>query len=347
MDQLGPIGTNLDQLGPIDAQRSYPRLPSVDLKKNIMSLQKAQKAKIDAAIASNNEPRFINRTGRLILPTGGKNYVSLATSDSKLTPQGKYFFEKTGKTPPVNQQVIREGAKEYIMVNGKRKMIRSWSAEESDFKYTKIGKGFFKNTLEEFLVHIPVVINGRNKKTGRAYQRFGHLPHLALEGLQELKVPVHLSQSEKDAKIKQMVLDGINTENIFEVSDEKYALWDEGTWRISKLETRTLNGEPQATAVINRPLQAGQRIYSFSHLHKSWAFSDASFEDSKNCVCHQLSTQLGISCDEIAEFMDTCQEKLYADDTDVYGHQHWSKLGITAAMIIEFAKSLSFSCHIM
>ena len=110
-----------------------PRRRHVDELK--MSLQKN---KVDAAIAINNEPRIVPRSGRMVLRSG-RGYVTLATNNSKLTPSGRYYFETTGKSPPVggfdsNQKLIREKEKEYIMMgNGKRRLVRQYDPARGFF----------------------------------------------------------------------------------------------------------------------------------------------------------------------------------------------------------------------
>ena len=49
---------------------------------------------------------------------------------------------------------------------------------DGDYKYTQMGRAYFEARGEhaEYIVHIPVKITGRNTKTGRRYERLGHLP---------------------------------------------------------------------------------------------------------------------------------------------------------------------------
>ena len=309
-----------------------------------------QKARIDELIAGIVQPKFVDRSGRLILKSG-RSWITLA-KDKKLTKGGKYFYEKTGKDPPplgfdLEQTLKREKNKEYINVNGKRRLARSYDATTDTMKYTKMGVSFFKARGEttEYMVHIPVTIKGKNRKTGSAYERRGHLPHQALD-MGQLKVPIYLSKEEQIEKVKQMILDNIDKESVLEVSDEKYAYDAQGAWRISTLITRAQEDSIDESVILNRPLQG--TVKNYSHFFKPWNFSPEAFEETEqNCVIHQLSRQLGFCEEEIGERMTKIQAKLYSQNSEVYKGCSWQEKGITAFMLLEYAKEIGFSCHLL
>ena len=204
--------------------------------------------KVDGLIQSGVEPTQVARSGRLILRGAGKSSVTLADARGKLTEAGRHYFESTGKAKPrvgFDEAIPleRSGGREYIKYrDGSLKLARTWNPGKSDFVYTRLGKRYFelRGEVEEYVVHLPVVIDGRNKKTGAAYQRFGHLPHSAISGLGTIKIPK--GEKDKHARLRESILSGIDAENLLELSDEKYRLQVDGNWRISKLTTKVAEG---------------------------------------------------------------------------------------------------------
>ena len=288
----------------------------------------------------------VKRSGSVILRGESKR---LKLSDgAKLTPAGKYYFKKqgvewTGGFDP-ERPLKREGGKEFVVYrDGTQRLARTLRG--GDFSYTRIGKQYFKarGEHEEFIVSIPVKIQGRGRN-GRRYERFGHLPHMAISGLASLKVPVYLSEQEKHEQLKKQVLDGADANNLLEVSNESYSLHD-GEWKVSKLTTKKAeDGELVTEAVLDRPLQAVQPKH-YSHLPHPDLFHPSALEESSNCVCHQLASQLEIAEAAIRDEMDELQMELY-DGTDVF-EGHWSKQGVTAQMLIAYCKKVGASVHIM
>ena len=260
----------------------------------------------------------VKRSGSVILRGESKR---LKLSDgAKLTPAGKYYFKKqgvewTGGFDP-ERPLKREGGKEFVVYrDGTQRLARTLRG--GDFSYTRIGKQYFKarGEHEEFIVSIPVKIQGRGRN-GRRYERFGHLPHMAISGLASLKVPIYLSEQEKHEQLKKQVLDGADANNLLEVSNESYSLHD-GEWKVSKLTTKKAeDGELVTEAVLDRPLQAVQPKH-YSHLPHPDLFHPSALEESSNCVCHQLASQLEIAEAAIRDEMDELQMELY-DGTDVF-----------------------------
>ena len=310
-----------------------------------------QKRNIDAAILAGHPPAMKPRSHKLILPTGhGKGFITLTNQLGKITPQGEYYYTETGQTAPTHgfdhsAPLIRRGNNEYInFLNGNRKLARSWDSAKGDYVYTKAGKLYFETSTEEFIVSIPVLIHGENKK---AYTRSGQIWHTALE-IGDLKVPVSLPTAEKHSKIKQHILDWINDQgtSIYTDSGEEYVYDPEGRWDISTLSTAVESSEPVVKAVLNRPLQ--DYSLNYSHLYEPSSICDAAFEDSGgDCVCYQLSRQTEYTLDEIHKDMDAIQMELYSGEEDPFDGEHWKTRGCTSAMLLKWAELKETVCHIM
>ena len=316
--------------------------------------------RIDDGIAAGVEPTVVARSGRIVLKAPGGT-VGLASAAGKLTNAGKRYYEKTGKERPnagydPSRGLDRDGAKEYVAFrDGSRRLARTWDPSTNDFLYTKLGKSFFaaRGEVEEFVVHIPVRIFGTNKKTGKKYERTGHLPHQALTGNATINLPKGLSQAEKDSRLKAWVMRDM-AEILLEVSDEQHKYHADGAWRISQLTTRTAeDNQISVNAVMNRPLQHGKPEH-FSHLSNSWAFDPSAFDETDgNCVVHQLCCQLELDKSGVNELMEELQNELYGDATgtcggdDIFEGCHWSLKGCTARMLVEFCKRMGKNCHIL
>ena len=119
--------------------------------KKTAEMKPSVRAALDAAIEAGTEPKQNRRqSGRLMLHLGNRKYLTLADSRGKLSANGRYFFSKSGREPPVsgfdpNTKVIKRGPTEFIrMLNGEEKQIRRWDAGKSDFNYTQLGCEYFK-----------------------------------------------------------------------------------------------------------------------------------------------------------------------------------------------------------
>ena len=295
------------------------------------------------------EPETIARSGRTVLRAEGKS-ITLAGADQRLTDAGKYFYRQTGKTfdrlfdssLPLERDI--GSGKEFVkMRNGKTRLARSWDAGVSDFKYTQLGKNYFKSrgSTEEWVLHIPVRITGRNSK-GVMYTRMGVVPHSSVIA-EPLKVPLAMSREEKHEALKAMVLEQVNQEALLEVSDESYRYDNAGAWQFSKLTTRVVDGEVTTDVVLRRPLSSATPL-SMSFL--SYECDLSALEPSDNCVVHQLCAQFGVDKLQTEELMTEIQSEVHKVN-DPYDGQHWSLKGITATMLLEWCRRTRRNAYIL
>ena len=240
------------------------------------------------------------RSGGQVLKHEGKS-TRIADPFGRLTRLGKVFFERTGKEAntgayDIRRELLREGPREYVVLrDGKtKKLARTWSPS-GNFRYTKLGRQWFGRRKEttEMVVGIPVTVRGRNKKSNAEYTRQGMLPHSALPGLGQLRVGTDLTREEQEKQAKDQVMAAIdNTEALIEVSEETYELRG-GTWRISRLTTKVAeDGDIVTEAVLNRPLSDG-KPYSLSTLWHPEGLHPCCYDETDNCVPHQVSILLG------------------------------------------------------
>ena len=119
----------------------------------------------------------------LNLRRGPGAYALLSCADGQLTWAGQRYYSHLGLRPPskdfdYNQPLIREGPNDYILLrNGQKKLVRS--LQGGNRRLTKLGKGFFRDKYYEYLVHVPVIIRGRQRSgrnAGAGYERRDWLP---------------------------------------------------------------------------------------------------------------------------------------------------------------------------
>ena len=277
-------------------------------------------------------------SGSHVLHTPDSKDIRLVTPAGKLTQAGTHYYEKTGTTPPSGlfdpqRPLLREKDKEFVVLrNGKRRLARTYDPVQDDYRYTRIGKQYFANTREEYLLSLPVKISGRNKRTGAPYERTGFLPSDAL-GLPKLQVDVTLTQDQKDEKLKKQVLDQIDPENLLTVSDETFSL-RETNWLISKLTTRNIEGELSTSTVLNREL-AAETPFAFSHLMFPADFHPSTFETSQNCVLHQLTEIFQINESVLKDHLEDIARDLYGE------------VKYTANLIAEWCRKTDRSIHVV
>ena len=135
------------------------------------------------------------KSGSLVLKYSGAQ-ISLTNPAGKLTLLGKSYNKKTNWEPPQSgydqdQNFTRVGDREFVVFrDGTRKLARRYDAGSNDFVYTRLGKSFMnqRKTLQEYVLSLPIIVSGKNKRTGASYSRIGYLPHQAL-GVNNLRPP--------------------------------------------------------------------------------------------------------------------------------------------------------------
>ncbi len=140
-----------------------------------MPLTAEQRRQIDVAITAERRPQR-GTSNRTTIATGagapGSNrYFVLADAAGKLTDAGRHYYERSGERPPKatydrNQALVTRGANDYIVArNGREQLVRSLQADGTN-QITRLGRDFFKDKHTEYIVHVPVIIEGRRAKGG-------------------------------------------------------------------------------------------------------------------------------------------------------------------------------------
>jgi len=176
-------------------------------------------------------------SGSLVL-RAGRRYVTLVKADGTKTEAGGIYEERSGQTLPsggaFNPQTraYREGNTEYIRDRaGKERVTRRWDPATNEHRFTALGRAYYASKRSQYVVHVPVVIEGR-RKNGSTYTVRSHLPTESM-GLPGPSLPQNLSQRQRDQRAKAAVLRHIRAQRegvLYEFSDERWSYDESGTW---------------------------------------------------------------------------------------------------------------------
>ena len=133
----------------------------------------------------------------------------LADALGGATAAGEYYYERSGQSRPAsgidrNQPLIHRGGGDYLQAaNGKQRLVRTLRPDGSTV-LTALGRSYFKDKVSEYVVHIPVLIQG-TRANGNNYTRTSTIPIDQL-GLGRQLSSQGLSPSERVAEVKRRVL---------------------------------------------------------------------------------------------------------------------------------------------
>ena len=119
------------------------------------------KAAIDAAVASNQQPRAPKAARGLVLSIPGGRARKIMDTKGNLTPAGKYFYEKTSQQAPnrgfdFNQEPTRRGNRvQASLLDGQRATVRTWDGVQRKWRFTKAGQEFYKDSEDRYVVTFP------------------------------------------------------------------------------------------------------------------------------------------------------------------------------------------------
>ena len=281
-------------------------------------LTDARRQEIRTAIRAERQPAR-GASNRTILATGaGRNrqrnkYVVLADGAGKLTEAGRFYYEATGAEKPraafdVNQELMSRGGNDYIRTRDRREALVRSLRPDGTTQITQLGRAFFRTRHREYVVHVPVTINGSPQEWEKDHDREDWLPFhkLGISGIMENE---QYTEAQAHARVKSRVLGelGLRTQGgtavglraqsgetvLLEVSGETYTYDRNREWQISSMSTEAgRDGEAVVDVAIRQPM-AGLRSCA-AHLPYPDQILPEAFEehDDKLCVCRQLAALL-------------------------------------------------------
>ena len=149
-----------------------------------MSLNSERKGAIRTAIAAGTVPnrgRSNQTTLRLNQNPGRSSYTVLARADGSLTQSGEFFYGEADSSQPrptsqfdYNTPLLKRGPNDYIRTKNGEALVRSLKADGS-VTLTRLGRQYFKRKSTEFVVSVPVIVTGTNRR-GQTVNRTTSLP---------------------------------------------------------------------------------------------------------------------------------------------------------------------------
>ena len=202
-----------------------------------MSLSQDKKNAINVAVTAGNLPkrgRSNQLTLRLKRNPEKSSYVVLARADGTLTKAGEHYYGTNPSQPRPSSQfdyntpLIKRGGNDYIRTkDGKESLVRSLKSD-GKIVMTRIGMQYFKRKTTEYVVSVPVIVSGTNKR-GQTVDRKTFLP-TDLLGTGQILISDMLTEAQKIDRVKSYAVIelGLQTQNgrtlLMEISDETLAM---------------------------------------------------------------------------------------------------------------------------
>lgn len=272
--------------------------------------------------------------------------IALVDGRGNKTPAGRYWEQISKESLPeggfLQQTASREGNTETIKLrDGGRGITRRWDTA-GEWKFTALGKAYYRTLRRNYVVQVPVVIKG-SRKDGATYSRKSHMPMTKM-GLKPVQVPLHLTLEQRRAYVKREIEKQMKktTKPIYEASDEAWWFDDDGSWAVNE-ETVGVDpdtGKGEAHAILDRRVRGaplGTTGLPFADCICEEAYAEA---QDNLCAPRQMARILKLDVGCICEGLSEISQKLY-------GTEHWEEQGCTPRMVLEYCKKYNLGCICM
>ena len=128
-------------------------------------------------------------------------------SSSGLTEAGEYYYATTAQRAPTAgidyaQQPERRGNRATVkLLDGRKAVVRSWDPVRSQWRYTKLGRYFYKDAMDSYAVTFPVkemhIVDGEV-----VWEKDTVLKSAAVDA-GETKLPTLMPEAEQLAEVKR------------------------------------------------------------------------------------------------------------------------------------------------
>ena len=137
-----------------------------------MSLTQKRTRELDELFARRGNPKRVKTSEAYYFPDGARR-VMLSKPDGTLTAAGVHYEQRVGPLPTsfaADKIPEREANTEYITLqNGKRAITRQFDPATGEYTFTDTGRRYYRNIRRNYVVQVPVVIDGR-RKDGSTYR---------------------------------------------------------------------------------------------------------------------------------------------------------------------------------
>ena len=273
--------------------------------------------------ANNNVQPYYAASGDLMLrTTGGRRKLM---QGNKATPLGKLFFDTTGQPIPRGYNLgavpYRIGRTELIATQTGDRMTRRWNPISSSWNYSELGKLYYNVSRQEVTIHLPITVYGQRANGKGEYTFQGHMP-ITNDNVDSIYRP----NGDMEA-LKQLVLAEFQDNElyqgkriVYEASEEIWVYNDEGSWRISTMNTNPSEGDPETAVLLQRPLGVLK-----TRLDHDLVIPEAlEIRNDFACVPRQMAVVLEKPFEQICKEFDKIQP-------------YWRDKGITSESILKYA----------
>ena len=163
-------------------------------------------ARIDAFVAAGLPTR--TTSAGAVIARNGARFQTLVDASGERTAAGRYFEQASAQDLPVGgfdtSPPMRSGDTEYVTTrSGEQRATRRWDPTSQEYRFTAVGKSYYKRLKRNYVVQVPVRVTG-TRKDGSQYHIRSTLP-IAKLGIDRVELPLNLTISQRTERIKQIV----------------------------------------------------------------------------------------------------------------------------------------------
>jgi hypothetical protein len=196
-----------------------------------------------------------------------------------LTPAGEYYYATTAERVPnkafdYNQQPERKGNREFVrLLDGGRAVVRTYDAVRNEWRFTKTGQEFFRESVDRYVVTFPVKVM-RVEGGVVVWEKDSFLKSTATP-LGEITVPALMPQEQQLGEVKRRAQEYVDSlpnvpgldGKVFKlVEDYDITMLDPSRpieYNREHIDVRP-NGEAVVSAVLHRPLRGDFLDFGFA-----------------------------------------------------------------------------------
>jgi hypothetical protein len=138
-------------------------------------------------------------------------YRTLIDRNGNMTKNGIYFYKELLEDPPnrgfdPGQQAMRapRGKSEQILLrDGSKGTVRTWNHLTKEWRNTKLGKDFFGQRSDRWLINIPVKVHHKRGGGLNPWIRQGWAISTSIASLGEFSFPSTMPEAEQKAEVQR------------------------------------------------------------------------------------------------------------------------------------------------
>ena len=286
---------------------------------------------VTQALAADRRPSRTASDKVILRAAEGRGFRTLVSPGGVLTAAGRAYEAQSGERLPregfdAAQSTRREGNVETILVRGARRVVRTFDPSAMGgagrWKYTDLGRAYFADKRVSWVVRVPARFRGTNAR-GDSYTRDGFFPIS-----ESISLPVHLTQNQRDKRIRAAVQAMIQDGVLAEFSQEEVRLRRNVPWQIVEEVTQSGGAGDPVVEIRERPL--GNAPMRYSAMPFCEYLTPLAFENrgDRLCAARQIAEVAGLCNEEVQGLLDSVAAK------------GWRKRGVSSKDIFALAALL-------